>query len=120
MPRGIELVVRRDIGPRDAPPKFSVYAGGQRVGSVYQVNSGRLESWVWSMDGITVDTTASVPTRGYADSIAFAAYEMRAAVERWLERARALPREDLKYPLVAVELMTMGFPKFQPPNKSDE
>ncbi len=121
MPRGIiELVAHRDIGPRDARPKFSIYAGGQRVGSVYQVNSGRMESWVWSMDGITVDSTIGAPTRGYADSIASATYEMRAAVERWLEWARALPREDLKYPLVAVELMTMRLPKFQPPPTSDK
>ena len=117
MPRGIELVAHRDIGPRDARPKFSVYAGGQRVGSVYQVNSGKMESWVWSMDGITVDSTVGGPTRGYADSIASATYELRAAVERWLEWAQALPRDDLKYPMVTVELMTMNLPKFQPPAK---
>jgi hypothetical protein len=48
VPRGIELVAHRDIGPRDSLPKYSIYAGSQRVGSVYLVNSGRMENWAWS------------------------------------------------------------------------
>ena len=70
-----------------------------------------MENWVWSMDGVTVETTIGVPTRGYADSIASATYEMRAAVERWLEWARAIPPEDTKYTLIQVELMAAALPR---------
>ena len=69
-----------------------------------------MESWVWSMDGVTVDPTVGVPTRGYADSIAAATAEMRVALERWLEWARAIPREDAKYSLIMLELMAIGPP----------
>ena len=108
MPRGIELVAHRDIGPRDALPRYSIYLGSQRVGTVYQVNSGRMESWAWSIDGVTLDPMIRVPTRGYADSIAAATSKMRAAVERWLEWARGIPPEDAKYASIQAELMAIG------------
>jgi hypothetical protein len=45
---------------------------------------------------------------GYAADLPDAKRKLRAAFERWLEWAEAMPKDDLKYLSIAAELKTMN------------
>jgi hypothetical protein len=104
----IELVARREARSSDQP-NYGVFAGEQRVGRIYQMYKiGGREQWFWGLNTITSDMTVGVPTQGDADSFADARVRLRAAFDRWLEWAFAVPRSDMKYPRITIELKKMG------------
>jgi hypothetical protein len=108
MSHQIELVARREA-MSSGHPNYGVFAGDQRVGRIYQMYTiGGRARWFWGLNTITSDMTVGVLTQGHADSFAGARANLRAAFDRWLEWAFAIPRSDMKYPKITIELKKMG------------
>jgi hypothetical protein len=107
MNRQIELVARREA-MSSGYPNYGVFAGEQRVGRIYQMYTvGGRERWFWGLNTIT-DMKFDVLTEGHADSFADARTNLRVAFDQWLERAFAMPRSNMKYPRITIELKKMG------------
>jgi hypothetical protein len=51
-------------------------------------------SWWWGINTITFDSTVGDPMKGYAETLPTAQAEFRAAFDRWLAWALALPKWD--------------------------
>ena len=106
-PPHIDLVAK--LNRAHARPDYDIFAGDQRVGRIYLMHqSSQAESWLWSLNAVTVDSTIGVPIKGSADSLQKAQEAFRITFNRWLEWARALPSWDLKRKQVWIELKKMS------------
>ena len=110
MPPRIVLIARRSKDLQDDRPDYSIWAGGQRVGRIYRkYRSGGRELWFWGISGVICDLTVGIPTHGGdATSLEDARDRLRVAFDHWLAWARAVPRGDMKYERISVELKKMG------------
>jgi hypothetical protein len=103
----IELVARRQEDLSQGYPDFHVYAGNKSVGRIYQTHFDSTSAgWFWGVKALTVDLSVGSAMHGSA-TLADAKTKLRAAFDRWIEWAEAMPRDDLKYPRIAAELKTM-------------
>jgi hypothetical protein len=57
LPPRIELVARREPDLQSGHPDYSVWAGEQRVGRIYQQRSQGREQWFWGRNTVTLDLT---------------------------------------------------------------
>ena len=79
-------------------PDFHVYAGSQLVGRIYQtLFTGTSQGWSWGVNALTVDLSVGAVMHGYAADLLDAKTKLRAAFDRWIEWAEAMPKDDLKY-----------------------
>jgi hypothetical protein len=104
----IELKARREPDLSSGHPDYSVWAGEQRIGRIYQQRSLGYEQWFWGLNTVTLDTTVGVGTHGTADSFDDAKIKFRFAFDHWHDWALAMPRGDMKYPRVSAELTKMS------------
>ena len=86
----VELIARRqaDLHGR---PDYSIYAGAQLVGRIYQQPDGR---WIWAISSIMSDATVGERLSGYADPLDEAKQHFRNAFEGWLPWALAIKATD--------------------------
>jgi hypothetical protein len=90
--RRIALKAKREADLSSGHPDYSVWAGEQRVGRIYQKHAvGSHQYWFWGINEVTCDLTVGVPTYG-ADATSFedARAKFRVAFDCWL--AWRLPR----------------------------
>ena len=108
LPPRIELIARRSQDLQGGYADYQIYAGEQLVGRIYerQAIAGR-ELWFWGLHTITLDMTVGAPMHGYAEGFVDARTKLRAAFDRWLEWALAMPRGDMKYLRISAELKKM-------------
>jgi hypothetical protein len=99
------LIAKRQKDLQGGWPDYAVYAGEQLAGRIYQMHD---KSWFWGVNALTVDMTVGAVMHGYATGLDEAKAKLRAAFERWLVWARAVPASDLKHPRIAAELRNMG------------
>ena len=104
----VALVARRQADLSQGYPDFHVYAGSQLVGRIYQTHfSSTAEGWFWGVNALTVDLSVGAVMHGYAAGFSESKTKLRAAFDRWLEWAEAMPKDDPKYPSIAAELKAM-------------
>lgn len=101
----IQLVAKRQGDLRGDRPDYSVYAGEQLVGRIYQMHN---ERWFWGVNAVTFDMSVGSPMHGFARDLDDAKARLRAAFGRWLLWARAMPQTDLKHPHIAEELRNIS------------
>jgi hypothetical protein len=109
--RRIEPTAKREADLSSGHPDYSIWAGEQRIGRIYQQHALGCEQWFWGLNTVTLDTTVGVGTHGTADSFDDAKIKFRFAFDHWHDWALALPRGDMKYPRVSAELMKMSAAK---------
>jgi hypothetical protein len=78
-----ELMAKREADLSSGHPDYSVWAGEQRVGRIYQQHSPSHEQWFWGLTTVTLDLTVGVPTHGNADSFDDAKIKFRFAFDHW-------------------------------------
>jgi hypothetical protein len=108
-PPYVEIVAKLDR-TKDRPD-YAIFAGKQLVGRIYRVYlSSTTETWWWGLHTITFDSSMGPPetTKGYTNSLPWAQESLGAAFDHWLAWARAVPRGDMKYERISVELKTIG------------
>jgi len=104
----IELVARRQEDLRQGHLDSHVCAGQQLVGRIYHTHFVKTaNSWFWGINSLTVDLSVGAVMSGFARDLLDAKAQLRAAFDRWLEWAEAMPKDDLKYPSIAAELKAM-------------
>lgn len=59
-------------------------------------------------EGLTVDITVETVMQGHASGLDDVKVKLRAAFERWLEWALAMPSTDLKHPSISSEIKRMA------------
>ena len=105
----IELVARRQEDLHQSHLDFHVYAGQQLVGRIYHTHFVKTaNSWFWGINSVTVDLSVGAVMSGFARDLLDAKVQLRMAFDRWLEWAKAMPKDDLKYPSIAAELKAMN------------
>ena len=86
-----------------------VYAGQQLVGRIYHTHFVKTANgWFWGINSVTVDLSVGAVMSGFARDLLDAKAQLRAAFDRWLAWAEAMPKDDLKYPSIAAELKAMN------------
>jgi hypothetical protein len=106
--RRIEPTAKREADLSSGHPDYSIWAGEQRIGRIYQQHALGCEQWFWGLNTVTLDTTVGVGTHGTADSFDDAKIKFRFAFDHWHDWALAMPRGDMKYPRISAELKKMG------------
>jgi hypothetical protein len=77
------------------------------VGRIYQTYlTGSSENWFCGVNGITVDVTLGAVMQGCSNLDA--KHKLRAAFDRWLVWAMAMPTADLKHPRLLDEIKRMA------------
>jgi hypothetical protein len=104
------VLARREKDLMDGQPDYAISAGEQRIGRVYRKHrSSDRELWFWGINSVICDLSVGVPTHGHdATSFEDARARLRVAFDHWLAWARAIPRGDMKYERISVELKTIG------------
>jgi len=107
---GVELIPRREQDLVGGFPDYAIWAGAQLIGRIYQRHAiGGHEYWFWGINAVTCDPAVGVPTHSHnATSMADALASFRAAFEAWLEWAKVMPAEDLRFKRVQAELEKIG------------
>jgi hypothetical protein len=100
----IDLRTKREADLIAGRTDYSLWAGKQRVGRIYQSSSIAPGDWHWAISTLTLDITFRARTQGYAETFEDAQARARVAFDRWLAWARALPTTDTLYPQVSAEL----------------
>lgn len=100
-----ELVARRGPDLDQGYPDYSIYAGAQLVGRIYQA---RDDQWNWAINSVMIDATAGAGMSGSARSMSDAQAAFRPAFDRWLQWALAVPEADLKYGPLDRNLKAVG------------
>jgi hypothetical protein len=108
MPPPIELTARREPDLSSGHPDYSVWAGEQRVGRIYQQHSLTHEQWFWGLNTVTLDLTVGVPAHGNPVIFDYAKIKFRFAFDHWHDWALAMPRGYIKYARVSAELKKIG------------
>jgi hypothetical protein len=103
----VELVARRQPDLDQGHPDYSIYAGAQLVGHIYQ-QARSPEHWRWAINTVMIDNTAGAGMAGYAPSMEEAHRSQRSAFDRWLSWALATPQSDLKYGPLDKNLRAIG------------
>jgi hypothetical protein len=104
----IDLIARRSEELHDGRPDYSIYAGAQRVGRIYQtIGPGGRGVWIWNVNTVLSDTRLG-RLGGQANDMDDALRQFRPAFETWLSWALAQPQTHLSFFVIDRQLRAIG------------